>query len=508
MVGGGSGGIAAARRAASHGARVALVEASKLGGTCVNLGCVPKKIMFYAAQLADSLPLMAPYGVKASAPAEPGALVDFAQLKRVRDEYVGRMNLVYAKNLATSRVDVFRGFGAFDDLYPVDPRADTAPIVKVLPPWNATSVQFETPGAPPADAGATVRLRAKHVLLAPGGKPLVPQVPGHELGLTSDGFFALDRVPRSAIVVGGGYIGCELAGILRSLGADVSVVLREDAVLPSFDPAVRAAVEDAMAARGIRVHHSADLVRAERASSAPPRVRLLWKPLPASDASTLDSTPASSSHGSSMAAEAELLLFATGRTPQTESLGLAHAGVATDPRTGAIVTDEWQQTSAPRVCAVGDATGRVQLTPVAIAAGRLLADRLFGGDAQARLSYETIPTVVFTHPPVGVVGLSEPQARAKFGADQVKVFAGKFNPMKFSTVGHADPFHMKVVCAGPAQTVVGIHVVGEAADEIIQGFAVAVKMGATKRDLDSTMAIHPTAAEELVTMVPWKPHNP
>ena len=440
-IGGGSGGIAAAVRAASHGARAAVVEHGRLGGTCVNVGCVPKKLMWYAASLGHAVDDYAGYGFDVSRKD-----FNWPALKRARDAYVERLNGIYARRLETEGIERYRG---------------TARFV----------------GARTVAIGDT-RLTADHVTIATGGLPIVPPTPGAGLGITSDGFFELAERPGRAVVAGSGYIAVELAGVLRALGSEVTMVLRRDRVLRAFDDMIGTELMSALEADGIEIRTQAELERIERDDSRNTlSVRI-------SDGTSIEAV--------------DTVLWAIGRRPNVAALDPAATGVET-ARDGAILTDEFQRTSAEGVYAIGDVTGRTPLTPVAIAAGRRLADRLFGGQADRRLSYDCIPSVVFTHPPIGTVGATEAQARADHG-DAVRVYRARFNSMYYAFSGHPRATAMKLVTVGDEERVVGCHVIGEGADEMMQGFAVAVRMGARKRDLDDTVAIHPTSAEELVTM--------
>ena len=440
-IGGGSGGIAAAVRAASYGARAAVVEHGRLGGTCVNVGCVPKKLMWYAASLGHTVHEYAGYGFDVTRDG-----FSWPMLKRARDAYVTRLNGIYARRLETEGIARYQ---------------DTARFV----------------GARTIAVGDT-RLSADHVLIATGGRPVVPPTPGAELGITSDGFFELEDLPGRVVVSGSGYIAVELAGVLRALGSEVTMVLRRDRLLRAFDEMLSTELMTALEADGVEIRARVEIERIERDEG---RRALTVR---VSDGAAIE--------------EVDSVLWAIGRVPNADSLNLGAAGVETAPD-GAIVTDVFQRTSAEGVCAIGDVTGRTPLTPVAIAAGRRLADRLFGGQADRRLSYDDIPTVIFTHPPIGTVGVSEAQARADHG-DAVKVYRTRFSSMYYAFSDHPRATAMKLVTVGDEERVIGCHVIGEGADEMMQGFAVAVRMGARKRDLDDTVAIHPTSAEELVTM--------
>ena len=441
-IGGGSGGIASAVRAAGYGARAAVVEHGRLGGTCVNVGCVPKKLMWYAASLGHALDDYAGYGFRVSREG-----FSWPALKRARDAYVARLNGIYARNLENAGVSRYEGTARF-----VGPRT--------------------------VEAGGA-RLTADHVVIATGGVPSVPPTPGAELGITSDGFFELDECPRRTVVTGSGYIAVELAGMLRALGSEVVMVLRRDRLLRAFDEMLGTELMAALAADGIEIRKEATLARIERDGRHDGLLDIQ-----VSDGPSIDGV--------------DSVLWAVGRRPNVASLDLAAAGVETAPD-GAIAVDEFQRTEAEGVYAIGDVTGRAPLTPVAIAAGRRLADRLFGGQPDRKLDYDCIPTVVFTHPPIGTVGLTEAQARAGHG-DAVRVYTTRFDSMYHAFSDHPRKTAMKLVTLGGDERVVGCHVIGEGADEMMQGFAVAVRMGARKRDLDDTVAIHPTSAEELVTM--------
>lgn len=437
VIGGGSGGLATAQRAAEYGARAAVIESGRLGGTCVNVGCVPKKIMWNAAGLAHALVDASDYGF-----AVQGTSLDFGVLKRKRDEAVAWLNELYADNLVKTEVSLFRGHARFTSPHEV------------------------------AVAGET--LSSTHVVIATGGYPKVPDIPGAELGITSDGYFELEQRPDTIALVGGGYIAAEIAGTLRALGSRVTVITR-GGLLREFDPLIREHLARCMRDEGIEIIENTNptaLARSGRRFKLEAGVRSIG--------------------------EFDTVLWAIGRQPRSGQLALEAAGVQTDAE-GAIVTDEWQNTNVPGIYAIGDVTGRIALTPVAIAAGRRLADRLFDGQPQRKLDYETIPSVVFSHPPVGCVGLTEPEARGRYG-EAVKVFSTTFLPMYHGLTTAKPRTAMKLVTVGPEQRVVGCHVVGLGADEMLQGFAVAVRMGATKRDFDDTVAIHPTSAEEMVTL--------
>ena len=440
VLGGGSGGLAAAQRAAEYGASVAVFEHGRLGGTCVNVGCVPKKVMWNAAEIAHTIGQASHYGFDLGVNGH-----DWGLLKRGRDAYVERLNGIYRRNLDNKSIETVLSHGRF-----------TGPREVV------------------DEAGEAYR--ADHIVIAVGGYPKVPELPGAERGITSDGFFELEAQPERVAVVGSGYIAVELAGIFRSLGSEVSVFVRFDKLLRSFDPMLSDLLMQHMRDAGI------DIV-----TGAVPRA------LGGSDGITLETEDGRSFEGF------DALLWAVGRQPNTAGLGLEKAGVETAPR-GHIPVDAWQNTNVEGIYAIGDVAGRAELTPVAIAAGRRLSDRLFGGQPERKLSYEIVPTVIFSHPPIGTVGLTEAEARDRHGEDALRIYKSEFVPM-FNALTEAKPrTAMKLVTVGEEERVVGCHVIGPGADEMTQGFAVALSMGARKSDLDDTIAIHPTSAEELVTM--------
>ena len=441
VIGGGSGGLAAAQRAAEYGARVALVEAHRLGGTCVNVGCVPKKVMWNAADLAEGLHDAPDYGFALTAGDH-----DWALLKEKRDAYVLRLNGIYETNLGKRGITLIRGRAHFVDARTV------------------------------AVAGSS--LSAPHIMIATGGRPLLPAIPGAELGITSDGFFELPSRPERVAVVGSGYIAVELTGIFAALGSKVTLVLRGETMLKQFDSMIGESMRKILRDTGVSIATQAwpsALERDARGSLA----------LSLREGRRLEPF--------------DCVVWAVGRAPAVEELGLERAGVELDSY-GFIVTDKFQATSAAGIYAIGDVTGRAPLTPVAIAAGRRLSDRLFGGKAQRHLDYHNIPTVIFGHPPIGTVGLSEQAARDDYGDEAVTIYKSSFIPMYHALTTAKPRCDMKLVTVGPKKRVVGVHVVGPGADEMMQGFAVAVRMGATKEDFDDTVAIHPTSAEELVTM--------
>ncbi len=440
VIGGGSGGLATARRAAEHGARCAVVEASRLGGTCVHRGCVPKKILWYAAEIAGAMHLALDYGFTASLEG-----LDWAGLKVARDDYLRHLEEIYRTSLEDHRIQLIRGRARFQDAHTV--RVDGRDF------------------------------RAPHIVIATGGQPVVPELPGAGHGITSDGFFGLSAQPRRVAVAGSGYIATELSCVLRALGSEVTLLIRKEWFLNAFDSLIRETFMDALQLQGIDVLSSILVTAVHRDHDG----RLS---LHTSKGHVLEGY--------------DCLLWAVGRAPNTRDLGLEHAGVRCDGP-GWIVTDHYQNTSVPGIYAVGDVTGRAALTPVAIAAGRRLADRLFGSQPDSHLDYGLIPTVIFSHPPAGSVGASEEAARARHG-HAVRVYQSRFTSLQYALARRKLPSAVKLVTLGPEERVIGCHVVGPGADEMLQGFAVAMGMGACKADFDRTVAIHPTAAEELVTL--------
>lgn len=437
-MGGGSGGLAVAQRAAEYGARAAVIEQGRLGGTCVNAGCVPKKVLWNAAHIVEGARDAAGYGISL-----PEAKVDWEDMRKRRDAYIVRLNGVYARNLEKRGVVHISGRATFQDAHTVMVGSN--------------------------------RYTADHIVVATGGQPLRPALPGQELGLTSDEFFAMNSRPNRVAVIGSGYIAVEIAGVLNAFGSKVELVARGDTVLREFDTLVQSALMREMRSAGIEFH-----------------LNTLTASL-AQDAGGIHLTSADGSRLGGF----DAVIWALGRQPSTADLQLERAGLRTDAQ-GFLRTDAYQQTTVASIYAIGDVTGRSALTPVAIAAGRRLADRLFNGQIDRHLDYSGIPTVVFSHPPVGTVGLTEAQARADHAHVEIKTTA--FVPMYYALTERRQRCEMKLVLAGAEQRVVGCHIVGDGADEMLQGFAVAMRMGATLKDFQNTVAIHPTNAEELVTM--------
>lgn len=439
VIGGGSGGLAHAQRAAEYGARALVVEYGRLGGTCVNVGCVPKKVMWYTADHMHRFAHAADYGFDLDVNGH-----DWRALKAARDAYIERLNGIYARNLANKGVDHVSGEGRLVDRHTV--------------------------------AVGEREYRTENVVIATGGRPIVPRIHGAELGITSDDFFELDERPGRVLIAGSGYIAVELGGVFHGLGSDVEIVVRKDGVVRSFDTMLGSELLTAMRQDGISVVTGVH---------------------PAELADTADGIVMTAEDGRRFG-PVDCFLWAVGRAPNTERLDLDKAGVDMDGY-GFVPVDKYQTTNVDNVFALGDVTGAAALTPVAIAAGRRLADRLYGGMDGRHLNYSDIPTVIFSHPPMGTVGLTEAQAREEYG-DTVRVYTSAFVPMYYALGEKKGRTHMKLIVVGEEERVVGCHVIGDGADEMLQGFAVALKMGATKRDFDDTVAIHPTSAEEFVTM--------
>lgn len=440
-IGGGSGGIASINRAAMYGKKCALIEAKHLGGTCVNVGCVPKKVMWHAAQIAEAIHLYGPdYGFDTTVNS-----FSWQKLLESRSAYIDRIHQAYERGLSNNKVDVIHGFARFVNK-------------------NTIEVNGE-------------QITADHILIATGGRPARPNIPGAEYGINSDGFFELQALPKRVAIVGAGYISVEIAGVLNSLGAETHLFVRQHAPLRTFDPMIVDTLVEVMAAEGPHLHlHSTPKEVVKNADGS------LTLELTNGDKFTVD-----------------CLIWAIGRQPATDNINLEAAGIQTNKH-GYIPVDKFQNTLVPGIYAVGDNTGAVELTPVAVSAGRRLSERLFNNKPDEHLDYSNIATVVFSHPPIGTIGLTEPQARAEYGDDHVKVYTSSFTAMYTAVTQHRQPCRMKLVCVGPEEKIVGLHGIGFGMDEILQGFAVAIKMGATKKDFDNTVAIHPTAAEEFVTM--------
>ena len=442
VIGGGSGGIAVANRAASHGARVAVIEKDRLGGTCVNRGCVPKKVMWSAGQIAEMTHLAQDYGFALQRNG-----FDWSNLVQARETYIQRLNQAYANRFNTNHVQTIHGEASFIDTH----------TVKVLDKTYS----------------------AAHILIAVGGYPSWPDIPGAQYGIDSDGFFQLTQQPKRVAVVGSGYIAVEIAGVLNALGSDVCLLLRKDRILRHFDSEVAEHLMQLMRQQGVEILTYHELNEVQKTA----------------EGLTLLSQENQALHS------VDCVIWAIGRTPSTAPLNLSATGVKTDEQ-GYIAVNAKHVTNVPHIYAIGDVIGKVELTPVAIAAGRRLASRLFAG-IDNDLDYHNIPTVVFSHPPLATIGLSESEAIEQYGKDRVKTYCSAFNPMYYALSSDSAKLKtlMKLVVVGSEERIIGCHMVGMAVDEILQGFAVAMKMGACKSDFDNTVAIHPTSAEELVTLI-------
>ena len=441
VIGGGSGGIASANRAAMHGAKVILFEGKEVGGTCVNVGCVPKKVMWYGAQVAETLHRYAgEYGFDVTI-----NKFDFATLKANRQAYIDRIHGSYERGFDNNGVERVYEYARFVDPHTVEVAGE--------------------------------RYTAPHILIATGGHALYPNIPGSEYGITSDGFFELDEVPKRTAVIGAGYIAVEVAGVLNALGSDTHLFVRKDRPLRTFDKDIVDVLVDEMAKSGPTLHTHANVTEVVKNAD--------------------DSLTISFDNGETITVDC--LIWAIGRAANTSGFGLEKTGVKLTEK-GTIYSDEFENTSVPGIYALGDVTGKLDLTPVAVKAGRQLSERLFNNKADAKLDYTDVATVVFSHPVIGSVGLTEEKAIAKYGAENIKVYKSSFTPMYTALGENRQPSTMKLVTLGDDEKIIGLHGIGYGVDEMIQGFSVAIKMGATKADFDNTVAIHPTGSEEFVTM--------
>ena len=441
VIGGGSGGIASANRAAMHGAKVILFEGKEVGGTCVNVGCVPKKVMWYGAQVAETLHRYAgEYGFDVTI-----NKFDFATLKANRQAYIDRIHGSYERGFDSNGVERVYEYARFVDPHTVEVAGE--------------------------------RYTAPHILIATGGHALYPNIPGSEYGITSDGFFELDEVPKRTAVIGAGYIAVEVAGVLNALGSDTHLFVRKDRPLRTFDKDIVDVLVDEMAKSGPTLHTHANATEVVKNAD--------------------DSLTISFDNGETITVDC--LIWAIGRAANTYGFGLEKTGVKLTEK-GTIYSDEFENTSVPGIYALGDVTGKLDLTPVAVKAGRQLSERLFNNKADAKLDYTDVATVVFSHPVIGSVGLTEEKAIAKYGEENIKVYKSSFTPMYTALGDNRQPSTMKLVTLGEDEKIIGLHGIGYGVDEMIQGFSVAIKMGATKADFDNTVAIHPTGSEEFVTM--------
>ncbi|RGR62905.1 glutathione-disulfide reductase [Streptococcus salivarius] len=441
VIGGGSGGIASANRAAMHGAKVILFEGKEVGGTCVNVGCVPKKVMWYGAQVAETLHRYAgEYGFDVTI-----NKFDFATLKANRQAYIDRIHGSYERGFDSNGVERVYEYARFVDPHTVEVAGE--------------------------------RYTAPHILIATGGHALYPNIPGSEYGITSDGFFELDEVPKRTAVIGAGYIAVEVAGVLNALGSDTHLFVRKDRPLRTFDKDIVDVLVDEMAKSGPTLHTHANATEVVKNAD--------------------DSLTISFDNGETITVDC--LIWAIGRAANTSGFGLEKTGVKLTEKV-TIYSDEFENTSVPGIYALGDVTGKLDLTPVAVKAGRQLSERLFNNKADAKLDYTDVATVVFSHPVIGSVGLTEEKAIAKYGEENIKVYKSSFTPMYTALGDNRQPSTMKLVTLGEDEKIIGLHGIGYGVDEMIQGFSVAIKMGATKADFDNTVAIHPTGSEEFVTM--------
>jgi glutathione reductase (NADPH) len=440
-IGGGSGGIASANRAAKHGKKVALVEANSIGGTCVNVGCVPKKVMWFGAHVAEAINLYAPdYGFDVTVNS-----FNWQTLVNSREAYIKRIHASYSSGFEKNGVTLINGFAKFVDK-------------------NTIEVNGK-------------QYTAEHILIATGGRPIFPNITGSELGIDSDGFFDLTEQPKRAVVVGAGYIAVELAGVLHALGTKTDLVVRKHAPLRSFDTMLSETLVELMAQDGPTLHTHATPTQVIKNADGSLTIEF--------------------ANGESI--ETDCVLWAIGREPANDKIGLENTGVELNEG-GYVKVDKFQNSNVDGIYAVGDNIGYVELTPVAVKSGRLLSERLFNGQTDAHMDYSLIPTVIFSHPPIGTIGLTEAEANEQYGEDDITVYNSGFAAMYTAVTKHRQMTRMKLICAGKDQKVVGLHGIGAGMDEILQGFGVAMKMGATKADFDSCVAIHPTSGEEFVTL--------
>ena len=440
-IGGGSGGSATMNRAAMHGAKAAVIEGNIIGGTCVNVGCVPKKVMWYGAQVSETLKnYAADYGYTIGETS-----FDFKTLRKNREAYIDRSRQAFSNNFNRNGVDYIEGYARFVDK-------------------NTVEVNGE-------------HIRAKHIVIATGSYAFIPNVPGSELGGTSDDVFAWEELPESVSIIGAGYIAVELAGVLHALGVKTDLFVRKGGPLRGFDQGIVEVLVEEMKKNGQPLHTHKVPQKLEKLDNGDIQIHF-------EDGTTHTS---------------QKVIWAVGRKANVHQLNLEAAGVELTER-GFIQVDEYQNTTTPGIYALGDVSGEKELTPVAIKAGRTLAERLFNGKTDAKMDYELIPTVVFSHPAIGSIGLTQEQAEAKYGAENIKVYQSTFAGMYSAITVHRQMTKLKLITLGEEEKVIGLHGIGEGIDEMIQGFAVAVKMGATKADFDATVAIHPTASEEFVTM--------
>lgn len=449
VIGGGSGGVASSRRAASYGAKTIIIEGKDIGGTCVNVGCVPKKVMWYASDVAKTINEAREYGFDVDP--KLSKTFNWGVFKPKRDAYIQRLNGIYERNLAKEGVDLLYGWAKFT-------KDGAVEVAK--------------------RDGSTETFTANHILVATGGKPVPSTVPGAEHAIDSDGFFKLETQPKRVAIVGAGFIAVEFAGFFHGLSTETHLLIRGQTVLRKFDESIQNTVTDHYVNIGVNVHKSTQVTSVDKLDDGSLKVHL--------------------DNGTTL--EVDQLVWSVGRRSFL-GLGLEDVGVEVSSH-GKITVDEYQNTTAKNIYALGDVTGEVELTPVAISAGRKLSNRLFGPEQykNQKQDYTNVPSVIFSHPEAGSIGLTEAEAIKQYGEGNLKIYRSMFTPMYYAMLEHKSPVSYKLICAGPEEKVVGLHLVGDSSSEILQGFGVAIKMGATKADFDSVVAIHPTSAEELVTL--------
>ena len=440
-IGGGSGGIASVNRAALYGKKSALIEMGDIGGTCVNVGCVPKKVMWYSAQIADAIKKYGPdYGFDTELKS-----FEWKKLINNRQDYIKRIRASYDSVLSKNNIDVIHGFAKFIDKKTIEVNGE--------------------------------KITADHILIATGTQASLPDIEGVEFGIDSNGFFELQDLPKRTAIIGSGYIAVELAGVLNSLGSNVKLFIRKNQPLRNLDSFLGQTLIEHMRNENIQVYTHTQIKKVSKLE----------------DNSIVLYLEDGNKH------IVDCLIWAVGRKPNTQPLDLNLTNIQLNDQ-GFIQVDSFQNTTETGVYAIGDITGKVELTPVAVAAGRRLSERLFNNKPNEHLDYNNVPTVVFSHPPIGTVGLTEEKAIEQFGKDNVKVYSSSFTSMYTAVTEHKQLTKMKLICVGAEEKILGIHGIGYGMDEILQGFAVALKMGATKQDFDNTIAIHPTSSEEFVTM--------
>jgi len=445
-IGGGSGGLFTALKAKQYGKKVCVIEKYRLGGRCVHAGCIPKKIIYHATQIRADMKLGPQYGISYDNPH-----IDWLKVKQVRDAHTFEMHSNYHSVCQKAGVEFMNGGGKFLDVHEIEVTDDKNGVKK---------------------------LTADHILIATGSRPLMPRnIEGIEHCINTDSFFLLKEIPKSVFVIGGGYIGTEIACSLNSFGIKTSMCCLDESLVMTFDKEITDCLRKCMEGAGIDVKLKSPVNKVEKTAEGTYRVY----------------------YGKSNVKEVDAVLCAAGIQANTEQIGLSDVGVKTN-RNGTVIVDEYENTTTKGIYALGDVTGKVVLTPVAKTAGARLATRLFEGDSNSKLDYSTIPSVAFTHPPMGKVGLTEKDAIERYGAGNVKVYRSKFVNLFYEVTTYHEPTIFKLVCKLPEETVVGVHAIGRGVDEMIQGYSVAMTAGATKADYDNTLAIHPTSSERFVTM--------